>query len=210
MFKALSALFRSRNATPAKQPLNSAEDLNKGDMIKFADSFALPVDVRDQTFQVHKISTYFYDDDATPQYVIKSGTTTLYLTINDEAGEELIVLSKALKGKALEAAFGRDTLKQATRDESIEQLQAHDADSNEWLAPDYTRRVFGGQGIYYSRDLRHSVDRPSGGESFRYYEYYFSDDQKSVEMEVWEGDEMEAALSLTRPMTDIEEFWSTA
>lgn len=209
MLKALSSLIKSFKKQDTLEELTSPEQLSKGDMLRFSDGFAIPEDLRGQTFQVQKVATYFYGDAGSPQFVIKSGDQKpLYLSIEDFDGEELIVISRKLKNKEVEALFGWGRLRTAMKDENSREITVADqSGSDSWLANSYSRKVFGAKGHYFEKDVRHSVDIPPGGEAFKYYEYYTPDENKSLEIEVWEGDEIEVCIGLVRPMTDVVELW---
>ncbi|MEW8625623.1 MAG: DUF4178 domain-containing protein [Candidatus Thiodiazotropha sp.] len=209
MLKTLSSLIKSFKKQDAPEELTSPEQLSKGDMLRFADGFSMPEDLRGETFQVQKVATYFYTDTGSPQFVIKSGDRKpLYLSIEDFDGEELIVISRKLKNKEVESLFGWDRLRAAMKDEDSREITVTEQDSSDsWLATTYSRRVFGAEGHYFEKDIRHNDGIPPGGETFRYFEYYTADENKSLEIEVWEGDEIEVCLGLVRPMTDVVELW---
>lgn len=209
MLKALGSLIKSFKQQDTPEELASPEQLTIGDMLRFADSFALPEGLRGETFQVQKVATYLYGDTGSPQFVIKSGDRKpLYLSIEDFDGEELIVISRKLKNKEVESLFGWDRLRAAMKDENSREITATDQNySDSWLANNYSCRVFGAKGHYFEKDLRHNDSIPPGGEAFRYFEYYTADENKSLEIEVWEGDEIEVCLGLVRPMTDVVELW---
>ena len=212
MLNALSSLIKSFKKGETVKALTSPEQLSKGDMLKFADSFAMPEDVRGQTFLVQKVDTYFYTDTGSPQFVIKSGNSTpFYLSIQDFDGEELIVLSRKLKNKEIASLFGWDRLREFMKDETTREISAIPVASDSWIAnwvaDSYSRKVFGATAHYFDRDVRDSYGVPAGGEVFKYFEYFTPDEGKSLEIEVWEGDEIEVCLGLVRPMADINELW---
>jgi len=212
MFKLISSLFKSTRPVKHERSLTSLHDLLAGDMVKFSGSFGLPEDVRGETFRVQKISTYFFGDTGTPQFVIKSGDNKpIFLTIEDFDGEEHLVLSRKLKHKEVEALVGWNALKSAMKDDSNKSVQVQsDADQSGWLTNAYQRRVGGGEGVYFERDLRSLTSVPNGGEKFKYYEFYSDDEAKSLEVEVWEGDEYEVCIGLVRPFSDITEYWPSS
>lgn len=209
MLKALGSLIKSFKKQDAPEELTSPEQLSKGDMLRFADGFSIPEELRGETFQVQKVATYFYGDTGSSQLVIKSGDRKpLYLSIEDFDGEELIVISRKLKNKEVESLFGWDQLRTAMNNENTREINTTDKNSSDsWLAASYSRRVFGAKGHYFDKHIRHGNGVPPGGEPFQYFEYYTEDEKKSLEIEVWEGDEIEVCLGLVRPMTDVVELW---
>ena len=219
MLKALSSLIKSFKKQEAVKELTSPEQLSSGDMLRFSDSFVLPDDLRGETFQVQKVATYFYTDTGSPQFVIKSGNNILlYLSIQDFDGEELIVISRKLKNKEVESLFGWDRLRKSMKEENsrtiaVDKHVVSESGLDNWAADSYSRRVFGATGHYFENDVRESnikgknMGIPAGGEAFKYFEYYTPDEGKSLEIEVWEGDDIEICLGLVRPMTDVVELW---
>lgn len=209
MLKTLGSLIRSFKKQKPLNELTSPKQLSKGDMLRFSDGYALPEELRGETFQIQKVATYFYSDTGSPQFVIKNGDRKpLYLSIEDFDGEELIVISKKLKNKEVESLFGWDQLRAAMKNEDSREITTvNTASSDSWLANSYSRRVFGAEGHYFEKDIRDNNGLPPGGESFKYFEYYTPEENKSLEIEVWEGDEIEVCVGLIRPMTDIVELW---
>ncbi len=212
MLKTLGSLIKSFKKQETAKALTSPKQLSKGDILRFADSFAMPDDVRGQTFQVQKVATYFYADTGSPQFVIKSGNSTpFYLSIQDFDGEELVILSRKLKNKEIASLFDWDKLHKAMKDETEREIRTAEVASDTWIAnwaaDHYSRRVFGATGQYFDYDVRGSDGIPAGGEMFKYFEYFTSDEGKTLEIEVWEGDEIEVCLGLVRPISDITELW---
>jgi hypothetical protein len=209
MLKTLGSFVRSFKKQEPLDELTSPEQLSKGDMLRFSDGYGIPEELRGETFQVQKVATYFYNDTGSSQFIIKSGDSkNLYLSIENVDGEELIVISKQLKSKEVDSLFGWDQLRAAMKNEDAREITTIDADSaDNWLANRYSRRVFGASGHYFEKDIRDNNGLPSGGETFTYFEYYTSEENKSLEIEVWEADEIEVSVGLIRPMTDIVELW---
>lgn len=208
MFKTLGTYFKSFKKQESPVELTSPAQLSKGDMLRFANSFSIPEDLRGETFQVQKVATYFYTDEPTLQFVIKSGSSKpLYLSIEDFDGEEQIVISKKLKNKEVESLLGWERIRSAMKKEGERDIDMTNTESDTWLAGSYSRRVFGANGHYFEKDHRNASMLPTGGETFKYYEYYTADEAKSLEIEVWDGDEIEVCVGLVRPMSDVEELW---
>lgn len=205
MLKLLSNFFRSFQTQQAPREIQSPKELQAGDMFKFADSFSLPESLRDETFQVQKVATYFYTDTPNYEYVIKSGPNKpLFLSIEDFDGDELLVISRKLKRKEVSELMGSDAIKQALADRDAE-FQCSSQD--DWFASNYSCKVHGAEAAYFDRAIAMGSSQPGGGEQCRYYEYYSSDEKHSFEIEVWDGNEQEFCAGIVRPFTDIVEYW---
>jgi hypothetical protein len=212
MLKLLKSLLGTTGNHPSARNLSGPGDLTCGDLIKFADSYGLPEGVRAETFKVQKVATYFYADEPCPQFVIKGASNApLFLTIEDFDGEEFLVISKKLKHKEVEDVVGWNALKSSMNGGASGSLPTspaqYDSRDSAWLAEAYEKRVGGGEGRYFEKDLRSSSSAPGGGESFKYHEYYSDDETKLLEVEVWDGDEYEVCVGLVRPFSDIAEYW---
>lgn len=205
MLKQLTSWVRS-----LKQPeevLSSAAQLKQGDMLRFSDSHTLPEEIRDQPFKVKQVASYFYGDDLSPQLVIAGDSNqSLYLTFEEVDGEPVIQISKTLKRKDVNALIGWDTLKKAMKnDDSISLL--NDVIGDAWLAATYEQRVCAANGRYFEQDVRESKSMPQHGEVFTYHEFFADGVNKSLEVEVWEGNEIEVTVGILCPLSDIEDFW---
>lgn len=209
MLKMFRSLFKSYTGpNQAARQIDNPKQLQVGDLFKMSDSFALPSELRGESFQVQQVATYFYTDIGVPEFVIKSGPNKpLFLSIEDFDGEEQLILSRKLKRKEVEALFGWDAVKELTTRETTTEIVPRAPGEDEWLADAYHRRVFGGTGRYFERDLRDGPAPGSGGEPLHYYEFYDAEERCSFEVEAWEGDELEVCIGLVRPFSDIVEYW---
>lgn len=210
MLKTLGSFFKSFKQQEKPRELTSAAQLTVGDMLRFTNGFGIPEGLRGETFQILEVATYFYGDKPASQFVIKGASNQpIFLSIEDFDGEESIVISKKLKHKEVDAFFGWKRLRAAMKNEDErEVITQGDITTDEWLSDNYQRQVFGASGQYYEKDVRHASTPPAGGEDFKYYEYYSQERDKSLEIEVWEGDDIEVTIGLVRPMTDVDELWS--
>ena len=85
----LSKLF-GKKPTPTRE-LKHPSQLIKGDIITLDDSFALPMQLKGQQFQVDNINCYQYQHEIEPEWVLSSSQGhTIYMTL--EQDDELTLL----------------------------------------------------------------------------------------------------------------------
>ena len=212
MIKLIKSFF-SQDKPVDPVSLESPLQLKKGDNFELRDSLNLPVELSGNSFEVKKVSTYFYTDTPTPELTIKDGgNCPLYLTIDPGADDELLLISRQLKRKEIESIFGYSLIKSLTKNKAIENVDAQkfSDEFKPWLGDaKYFRKVFAGKGRYFEKDLRDSEQPSSGGEDLKYYEFHSEDEKYFLEIEVWDADEIEVCIGLTLPFSDITDYWKS-
>lgn len=210
MIKLLKAIFSSGADDNKKlRDLNSLGELQNGDFIKLNDSFALPSELRGKTFQVTSIDSYFYGEELSTEWTLKGDTKKkIYMSLTDMGGEDQIVLSYQLNKREVDALFGWSELKAQMNASTQADLLCKDTSMFEgWLADTYHRREVDAEAVYFSRDMR-GRGRSGGGEELTYVEFYNDDESRSMDMEIWDVDEIDVFISILRPETDVHEFWA--
>lgn len=206
----LGSLFKLWFGGNKKAPreLNDPRDLQPGDVLQINDSFALPADLRGQSFEVTEVTTYRYGQSDWPEWTLKGpANKPVYLCIDENDGEPLACFSRKIKKKEFNALFGKHALAgimQANAGFVLERVQEPESLAG-WTAESYSPAELGAKGKWYERDLR----KGGGGDydPFTYYELYSDDEQFGVEVEVWDADEVDLCITLSRPLSDIRELW---
>jgi hypothetical protein len=201
LFKAMMASMKSE--APLRDVVE-LKDLAINDYVDLSDSFALPSELRGKTFQVNSIDSYFYSDGLNTEWALKGDTQKkLYLAQTDLGGEDQLEFSYQLKKKEVDSLFGWDQLKALFDKSNDTELSCKNIDAFEgWLAEKYTRSECGAKGTYCAGDYR-GKPRQNGDESFTYFSFFNADETLSVEVEVWDEDEIDVFISILRPETDI-------
>ena len=205
MFNQIRSWFKSHNKQVAE--LSCASELMQGDMLRFSNSVALPEEIRDKPFKIKSVASYFYADSLSTQLVIAGDANQLlYLSFEEVDGEDFIQVSKSLKHAEVEALVGWANIKKALKNEMDIQL-LNDAIGDAWLSQTYQHRIFAASARYIDADVRQSKASSTQGEPLKYYEFKAANTNKTLEVEVWEGNEIEVGIGLLLPLSDIDDFW---
>jgi hypothetical protein len=202
-----SKLFKKKTA-PAKQ-LDHPKDLKKGDMIQMIDSFALPPQLKGQTLHVIDVNTYQYEYENDFELVLKSDSGgSVFLTIENDDGEEWANFSIKIQRKDVEDLFGLDQFAEIFDSEDLTTVKRiNDVDKFErWTTTEYKQSSQPSTGYYYNQDYRGKTvpkDVEDGGEPVECIDLSDDDDDFSINIEIWDDGETDVSLTLSRPMSDI-------
>lgn len=207
----LKSLFKSLFSKPSAPPrvLTDPRQLQRGDMLRLTDSFALPPLLKGATFEVTGVASYVYHDELYPEFTLKgSSGQAVYLTIDENDGDPVAQFGLKLNRKACDRIFGRDALKALLGKNGEERIERKEepAEYEGWLAESYVMRTRKGKGRYFERDLR-GAPIPGGGEPLAYYELFDAEETRGLEIEVWDESEVDHTITLGRPVSDIAELW---
>lgn len=209
MLKNLFKSFLGKSAPPPRV-LSDPRELRRGDMLRLTDSFALPPLLRGASFEVTGVASYLYHDELYPEFTLKgSSGTAVYLTVDENDGEPRAMFGIKLNRKGVDTVFGQAELKRLLGNDGEERIapRAEPESYQGWLAEAYHMRTRAGNGRYFERDLRERPVPPQGGEPLVYYELFAADEDRALEIEVWDEAEIDSTLVLSRPVSDIAELW---
>lgn len=213
----LSSLFGKKEAP--KRQLDHPSKLNKGDMISLDDSFALPPQLRGQQLRVEAVNTYEYQRKQQTEWVLKGhGNDTIFLSL-DEDDETYLGLSIKLNRGLVEALFDLDQFSEIFEESGKAQLTTNTltADLQEyeqWLSPHYHQVSAADFGYFHRQDYR--GQRPpqdadgATGDAFEAYQLLDDDEDKAIDVEVYEGGDTDVMLTIYRPLSDIRDYWPGA
>jgi hypothetical protein len=208
LFKAIWANIKDTEAGPTRT-INDPIELQRGDYIKLNDSFALPPLLRGQTMQVSKVSTYVYGYEEVAELNLRGEKNrTVFMNIEENDGEPFIGFSVKLKRKEVNEIFGSGVLEKIYNGEQRSLVTLNKpADFDLWLADDYKIKESAAECQFFDRDFR-NMDAPThGGEALTYYELWSDDEKFSVEIEIWDEEEIDIIICLIRPLSDVHEMW---
>jgi hypothetical protein len=207
LFKAIMSRFKSE---PEPRVITDIHSLQKGDMVKLNDSFALPAELRGGTFEITGIDTYYYGQEGLTEWVLRGGASRkIFMSVSEFDDEERLSFSFKLKGSEVEELFSWKEIKAQFNESHESPLVCSNAEKFEnWLTTEYQRRECAGRGEYFSGDYREHPNKPSGGEALDYTEFFDVDERYGVEVERWSKDELDVFVSLIRPLEDIHEMWA--
>ncbi|GIU42511.1 hypothetical protein TUM4438_09260 [Shewanella sairae] len=213
----LSSLFGKKEEP--KRQLDHPSKLNKGDMISLDDSFALPPQLRGQQLRVEAVNTYEYERKQQTEWVLKGhGSDTIFLSL-DEDDETYLGLSIKVNRGLVEALFDLDQFSEIFEEPGKAELTTNtlSADLQEyeqWLSAHYHQDSAGNFGYFHRQDYRGQKPPQDAngatGEAFESYQLLDDDEDKAIDVEVYEGGETDVMLTIYRPLSDIRDYWPGA
>jgi len=209
MLKQIKAWFMGLSTPP--HHLEKPSQMQVGDLMTLDDHFALPPELRGQSFRVKRISSYEYDYGIFPGFVMESAQRErVFLTV-DEDDDITLEFSLKLSHKQVLALFPEGTiahiLSQEQTSVSIEPGKLAQS-LQQWLSTDYERREKPYAFTYYGgQDARaedFARDYPEKGTS---YFLHSRDKEKAIEMEDWGDGEVEVCVVLLVDPKHIKSLW---
>ncbi|MER2494330.1 hypothetical protein [Catenovulum sediminis] len=209
----LSSLFgkKKENIRSIQHP----EQLKKGDVVVFSDSFALPEIIRKQSFQIKSVNTYQFEHSTIVEFVLLGHSTTqVYLSVERD-DEEYLNISIKISREQVAQLFDMENFADIFDEQSQTELSlnSEQSDFNNWLSPVYFQQVFAQRGYYYSKDFRPakpSIDDDGDGEPLDYFCLTSADEMHSVEVEVWQDGDTDVLLTIHRPIEEIADMYPGA
>lgn len=203
----LKSLFSS-NQESTERSLNSVEQLRQGDAVEFSDSFALPENLRKQSFTVKQVNTYQYERSVSNEFVLQGNTPDLVYLSYEKDDEEWLNVTIKVNRNLVEQLFDLDNFADIFEPDSSSELALKQelADFHNWLAPIYFQHTNAQRGYYYDKDYRPGkppAHQDSFSHPFDLFGLTSADEKFSVDVEVWEDGDTDVSLTIHRPVTDI-------
>ena len=196
-----------------QRKLTQVNQLLVGDIIVLTDNFALPESLRGQQFQVTAVNSYEYQHNTQTEWVLQ-GNNDLLLFLSLEI-DDITELKFALKIERdeVESLFNLDNFAQIFDEPGQAQLNRQ-SDSNNtamWSCDFYQQSTFAKVGYFHRKDHRSenlsAYEDDDCGEQFELYALYNEDENKGVDVEVWQDGDTDIFLTLFRPTTDIVDMY---
>jgi len=196
-----------------ERKLNNVEDLTLGDIIVMSDSFGLPTALRAQEFQVSAVNSYEFEHKTQIEWVLLGGNDVeLYLTLDVD---DKIYLKFSLKilHQDVESLFDLDQFSEIFDEPGQAQLtRLADSDNTSgWSSELYQQSSFAQVGYFHRKDYRKDAlsayEGKDSGEQFELYSLFNEDQDKGIDVEVWQDGDTEVFLTLFKPTTDIVDMY---
>ncbi|MGI2260721.1 hypothetical protein [Shewanella sp. GXUN23E] len=211
----LDKIFGNKPKPPVRV-LDHPAKLNAGDMLTLDDSFALPPQLRGQQLKVERVSCYEYERSRHAEWLLKGRDNQPVFMMLEQDDEELLAFSIKLTRAEVEQLFNLDEFAQIFEQPGNVTLKlqgdarSHFPELAQWLADEYHQVSFATFGYFHLNDYRLMSPPAAQGDAFESYCLDSADEQRSVEIEVYESGETDVMLTLYRPLTDIRDFWPGA
>jgi len=196
-----------------ERKLNNVEELTLGDIIVMSDSFGLPAALRAQEFQVSAVNSYEFEHKTLAEWVLQGhDNLELYLTL-DVDDKTYLKFSLKILHQDVETLFDLDNFAEIFDEPGQAQL-TRIADSNTtsgWSSDLYQQSTYAQVGFFHRKDHRKDTLSPyegkDSGEQFELYTLYNEDQDKGIDIEVWQDGDTEVFLTLFKPTTDIVDMY---
>ncbi len=196
-----------------ERKLNNVEDLTLGDIIVMSDSFGLPTALRAQEFQVSAVNSYEFEHKTQVEWVLLgSNDIELYLTL-DVDDKTYLKFSLKILHQDVESLFDLDQFSEIF-DEPVQAQLTRLADSENtsgWSSELYQQSSFAQVGYFHRKDYRKDAlsayEGKDSGEQFELYSLFNEDQDKGIDVEVWQDGDTEVFLTLFKPTTDIVDMY---
>jgi len=196
-----------------QRKLTQIDQLLVGDIIVLTDSFALPESLRGQQFQVTAVNSYEYQHNTQTEWVLQGNNDLLlFLTLEIDDITELKFALK-IEHDEVENLFDLDNFAQIFDEPGQAQLSRQgDSESTAmWSSDFYQQSTFAKVGFFHRKDHRSenlsAYEEEDCGEQFELYALYNEDENKGLDVEVWQDGDTDVFLTLFRPTTDIVDMY---
>ena len=196
-----------------ERKLNNVEDLSLGDIIVMSDSFGLPTALRAQEFQVSAVNSYEFEHKTQAEWVLLgSNDIELYLTL-DVDDKTYLKFSLKILHQDVESLFDLDQFSEIFDEPGQAQLtRLADSDNTSgWSSELYQQSSFAQVGYFHRKDYRKDAlsayEGKDSGEQFELYSLFNEDQDKGIDVEVWQDGDTEVFLTLFKPTTDIVDMY---
>lgn len=195
--------------TETVRHLDHPKNLEVGDLITFDNSFSLPEQLRDASFEVVRVNTYEYEIYAYHECVLKSGDNKQFNLVYHHDDQEYLSLNFAITTDWVERVFDMEQFA-GVFDEGLSQIVEAVAVEPiaQWISPHYRKIIDSQTGYFYSQKLSLSrIPAHIEGEKFQMYQLESVDEAFAVDIEVWEDGDTDVFLTRYFDMSIIKEYW---
>ena len=206
------SLFAKKQPLPTRS-LNHPSELQVGDIFSFGDSFALPQAMRKKQLEVSEINTVAFKHEHYAQVVGRGANPQpVYISFPKNAQKFVkysLLLTRQDVGDLFDLedfsdifeAPGSARLKPVTSEHPYAGL----------VAAEYLQQDFMTMGYFHREDYRDRTapqfNEESYGREFEFYSLAGDQEQRSIEIFIFENGDTDVYLSFLRPADEITELW---
>ena len=192
-----------------QRSLTKVTDLKKDDIIVLSDSFALPQALRTQQFQVSAVNSYEFEQDTQIEWVLTGcDDNQLFLSL-DQDDKVYLKFSLKIEHHDVESLFDLDAFATIFDEpgQAVLNRQADNEKTSGWSSEQYRQSTFAVVGYFHRKDHRSQAlsayEGKDSGQQFEQYVLLDADEDRGIELEVWDDGDTDIFLTLYRPITDI-------
>lgn len=208
----LKSFFHKQPPVPTRT-LNEPKQLLQSDIFCFSDSFALPETMRKQQFQVNTITTIEFKHQHYVQLIAQGGGDKLAYISFPKDHKNRIKCSLLLSREEVENIFDLDIFSEIFEPPGQARLSPIKTQHPyaDMLANEYIQQDFSTSGYLHQADYRDmkppQFSDQDHGQEFEYYALKDSQEERFVEIFIFENGDTDVYLSALRPANDIAELW---
>ncbi len=199
---------------PAKgRELTHPQQLQVGDLLQIGDSFALPERLRKQQLEVNRINTIEFEFEHYPRFICQGAQAEpVYISLPGDNSNQ-IKFSLLLNRADVESLFDMDAFAEIFDEPGKARLTPVSESSpfTTMLAKEFVQQDFATAGYFHRQDYRNTkppqFQEDSQGRQFEYFSLFGEQEQRWIEIFVFENGDTDIYLSLFRPVNDIAELW---
>jgi len=212
VFDKIKNKLTGEKTSKSSRTLEKIDQLLIGDMLEMSDSFGLPPNIRDQTFEVISIDSYYYDERLETEWTLQGGSKEpIFLSLDENSNNLTAVLSMQLKKKNVDYIMGWGALLAILNSDECSDIELINTDIFDgWLSERYYCDEFNEEASYLDGDQRHSTISHNNREVFQYFKFSAQNEKQFLEIERWSKNEIDVFISILRPVSDIKELWPKA
>ncbi len=201
------------NKPVEERKLTNVKDLTQGDILVMSDSFGLPENLRTKEFQVSAVNSYEFEHNTQTEWVLTGNNDLeLYLTL-DEDDRTYLKFSLKILHQDVESLFDLEQFSAIFDEPGNAQIERQNdtGTTSGWSDEIYRQSVFAKVGFFHRKDHRKNTLSPyegkDSGEQFELYSLYNEDQDKGIDIEVWQDGDTEVFLTLFKATTDIVDMY---
>jgi len=166
VFDKIKNKLTGEKTSKSSRTLEKIDQLLIGDMLEMSDSFGLPPNIRDQTFEVISIDSYYYDERLE---TLQGGSKEpIFLSLDENSNNLTAVLSMQLKKKNVDYIMGWGALLAILNSDECSDIELINTDIFDgWLSERYYCDEFNEEASYLDGDQRHSTISHNNREVFQ-------------------------------------------
>jgi len=193
-----------------QRKLTSPRDLNKGDIIVLTDSFALPESLRSQQFEITAVNSYEYQSLTQTEWTLTGTNSDIEIFLSLDCDDKTYLkFALKIEHQDVETLFDLDNFS-TIFDEPGKAFLDRQQDTEktaQWSSEQYQQTIYGKVGYFHRKDHRSETlsefEGKGSGEQFELYQLLDQEQDRGLEVEVWEDGDTDVFLCLYRPLSDI-------
>jgi hypothetical protein len=206
------SLFAKKQPLPTRS-LNHPSELQVDDIFSFSDSFALPQAMRKKQLEVSEINTIEFKHEHYAQIVGRGMSPQPVYISFPKNPQKFVKYSLLLTRQNVGDLFDLDDFSNIFEAPGSARLTPVNAEHPyaDMVAAEYLQQDFMTTGYFHQEDYRDGTppqfNEERHGREFEFYSLAGDQEQRSIEIFIFENGDTDVYLSFLRPANEITELW---